>query len=272
MVIDIGNSVLVALMLSYVYIVDAFTVVSSQRSFADMDGISFGIAINSQSSALSASTSGNGNKKRRRRKQIPQVEDSSSLEFDDLPEFDLDEDEEESKSEGKTSTKVASMEETVEDVMNDPAVMAAMMRGSSMMSSSSTKDVLKSRDRALEATFEFDDVSNPLPRPGNIQKDKTSLVSDGSNSGISKKQAKREARVAAALAAKEEEESINPLDSISSIFSQKASDGGFPKIVEVGTWVGIGVLVAWEAYINSPFFERAQPMIPVVYDFVLPLN
>lgn len=38
------------------------------------------------------------------------------------------------------------------------------------------------------------------------------------------------------------------------------------KLLENGAWVGIGLLVVWEIYINSPFFERAAPLIPVVYE------
>ncbi len=42
------------------------------------------------------------------------------------------------------------------------------------------------------------------------------------------------------------------------------------KLLENGAWVGIGLLVLWEFYINSPFFDRALPLIPVVYDDVPP--
>jgi hypothetical protein len=42
------------------------------------------------------------------------------------------------------------------------------------------------------------------------------------------------------------------------------------KLLENGAWVGIGLLVLWELYINSPFFDRALPLIPVVYDDVPP--
>ena len=31
------------------------------------------------------------------------------------------------------------------------------------------------------------------------------------------------------------------------------------------TWGCLYALIAWEVYINSPFFERAAPMAPVVY-------
>ena len=33
-------------------------------------------------------------------------------------------------------------------------------------------------------------------------------------------------------------------------------------------WIGIVLLIVWEAYINSPFFERAAPMAPVVFELV----
>ena len=42
------------------------------------------------------------------------------------------------------------------------------------------------------------------------------------------------------------------------------------KLLENGAWVGIGLLVLWEFYINSPLFDRALPLIPVVYDDVPP--
>ena len=55
--------------------------------------------------------------------------------------------------------------------------------------------------------------------------------------------------------------------------SEEANDGGFNleevnvlKLLENGAWVGIGLLVAWEIYINSPFFERAAPLIPPVFE------
>jgi hypothetical protein len=38
------------------------------------------------------------------------------------------------------------------------------------------------------------------------------------------------------------------------------------KLLENGAWVGIGLLVVWEIYINSPLFERAARLIPAVFD------
>ena len=48
------------------------------------------------------------------------------------------------------------------------------------------------------------------------------------------------------------------------------SDLNILKVLENGAWVGIGLLVLWEFYINSPFFDRAAPLIPVVYDTLPP--
>lgn len=77
-------------------------------------------------------------------------------------------------------------------------------------------------------------------------------------SGMGKKAAKNAQRRAAAAqreAAAEADKS--PFEDL---------DFDFVKLLEKGAWVGIGLLVLWEFYINSPFFNRAAPLIPVVYD------
>ena len=48
------------------------------------------------------------------------------------------------------------------------------------------------------------------------------------------------------------------------------TDLNIVKVTENGAWVGIGFLVVWEIYINSPLFDRAAPLIPVVYDTLPP--
>lgn len=216
-------------------------------------------------------------KKRRRRKK-PLSDTSSTSEvsapldddFGELPEFDLYEDEEEVEEKVQESSSVVSssslsMEEAIADGMADPAVRAAMMQSGSSSVSTSAKDVLRSRDRAIEATFEFDEVASPLPRPGATSEPASSLPS---YSGMSKKQAKREARKAAAIAAEAEREaSKSVFDSLKEIVDAN-DDDGLPKILSQGTWACIIILLIWEAYINSPFFERSQPLIPVVYELL----
>lgn len=78
--------------------------------------------------------------------------------------------------------------------------------------------------------------------------------------GMGKKAAKAAQRRAAAVQREAElEEQKSPFEDLN-IF----------KLLENGAWVGIGLLVLWEIYINSPFFDRAAPLIPVVYDDALP--
>lgn len=82
-------------------------------------------------------------------------------------------------------------------------------------------------------------------------------------SGMGKKAARNAERKAAALQREAE------LEAEKSPF--EAFEGAnILKLLENGAWVGIGLLVLWELYINSPFFDRAMPLIPVVYDDVKP--
>jgi len=78
--------------------------------------------------------------------------------------------------------------------------------------------------------------------------------------GMGKKAARDAQRKAAAMQREAEMEAQkSPLEGVNIL-----------KLLENGAWVGIGLLVLWEFYINSPFFERAAPLIPVVYDTVPP--
>ena len=85
---------------------------------------------------------------------------------------------------------------------------------------------------------------------------------------VGSKRARAEARRAAAIEAEraaEEEKSF--LQKVPQFLDEKGEVSPI-KILESGTWVGIGILVLWEVYINSPFFERAAPMAPVVYELL----
>lgn len=77
--------------------------------------------------------------------------------------------------------------------------------------------------------------------------------------GMGKKAARNAKRKAIAVQRQAEEEAQkSPLEEFLKDFS-------VVKLLENGAWVGIGLLVLWEVYINSPFFDRASPMIPPVY-------
>ena len=168
--------------------------------------------------------------------------------------------------------------------MSNPKVMEAM-KGSmpGVSSAGSTEDLL--RNRALEKSFKFDDtnVKEDLPSLGQLSGKKgrggvdgsTSSNTEPSSSGsfvveqkVGSKRARAEARRAAAIEAEraaEEEKSF--LQKVPQFLDEKGEVSAI-KILESGTWVGIGILVLWEVYINSPLFERAAPMAPVVYELL----
>lgn len=141
------------------------------------------------------------------------------------------------------------------------------MMGSSYVKDTTVGDLI--RDRSLESKFVFDDEDDAdlpdLPMFPN-----TSSSSSSSEPLVNKKKVRKAASIAAAAAAqkkREEEKEGNLLAKIPFALDEKGEVSAL-KILENGTWLGIGLLVGWELYINSPFFERAQPMIPVVYDIV----
>ena len=135
----------------------------------------------------------------------------------------------------------------------------------------------------MEKSFKFDDanVKEDLPSLGQLAGKKgrggssTSSSTEPSSPGsfvveqkVGSKRARAEARRAAAIEAEraaEEEKSF--LQNVPQFLDEKGEVSAI-KILESGTWVGIGILVLWEVYINSPFFERAAPMAPVVYELL----
>ena len=247
-----------------------------------------------------------GKKKRRRKRKDGKTPSAGSDESpsvpivsDDgeLPGFDLGDDEqveefkmEPTKAEAPTNAASASMEASEVAMASDPSdasvdmsnpkVMEAM-KGSmpGVASAGSTEDLLRNRD--LEKSFKFDDtnVKEDLPSLGQLAGKKgrgggggsTEPSSPGSfvvEQKVGSKRARAEARRAAAIEAEraaEEEKSF--LQNVPQFLDEKGEVSAI-KILESGTWVGIGILVLWEVYINSPFFERAAPMAPVVYELL----
>jgi len=216
-------------------------------------------------------------KKRRRRKDKPSGSDNMYNEVeqllsdeDELPDFDLVEDidvMENKKSAIKGSVNnpsainAGSSPRKPVDV-NDPEIMAAMRvtKGTGAISVSSTRELLRSRNRELERKLIVNDVVQEVPSLVEYTKSK------GEGSKIGKKAAKREARIAAALESKGEGNSGEKSFFDLIPFLNKDGEKKSPiKLLEEGTWACIYILVAWEVYINSPFFERQAPMAPVVF-------
>lgn len=87
--------------------------------------------------------------------------------------------------------------------------------------------------------------------------------------GIGKKKARQAERRAAAMAREEEEKEVDwvqeTLGRVSFLVDAETGKVTLLKIVEAGTWFAIATLISWEVYINSPFFDRAAPMAPIVY-------
>ena len=279
---------------------------SSTISIARPSAFSHASSSSISSSSTVLYMAAEGKKKRRRKRKDGKTPSAGSGESpsvpivsDDgeLPGFDLGDDEqveefkmEPTKAEAPANAASASMEASEVAMASDPSdasvdmsnpkVMEAM-KGSmpGVASAGSTEDLLRNRD--LEKSFKFDDtnVKEDLPSLGQLAGKKgrgggvgsTEPSSPGSfvvEQKVGSKRARAEARRAAAIEAEraaEEEKSF--LQKVPQFLDEKGEVSPI-KILESGTWVGIGILVLWEVYINSPFFERAAPMAPVVYELL----
>lgn len=269
---------------------DAFTCSSLVRSFRH------GSIVSSPTQLSMAAK-----KKQRRRKDgkskapvSPRVVDSpeetavpvlSDLDDVDLPDFDLGDDEPiaaATEAEAPASATKKAAPSSSKDVsvlsargmdLEDPRVLEAM-KGSKTTGPQSVDQLL--RDRSLEKSFKFDPAGEgALPTLGEIASSPRSGFGDkGSDrdmdeAKIGKKRARAEARRAAAIEAEEAAKEEGGF--LSNIPQFVGEDGKVSplKILEAGTWAGIFALVAWEVYLNSPFFDRAAPMAPVVYQLWL---
>jgi hypothetical protein len=135
------------------------------------------------------------------------------------------------------------------------------------------------RDRSLESKFEFEASAGADVLPDIAEMARGEALASASDmdddmddeASVGKKRARQEARRAAAQAMEPEPEQGSFLESIpfiqDSIRDEKGKITGV-KLLEFGTWAGIYSLVAWELYLNSPLFDRVNPLIPVVYNLL----
>mmetsp|Transcript_919 Transcript_919/g.2334 ORF Transcript_919/g.2334 Transcript_919/m.2334 type:complete len:293 (-) Transcript_919:154-1032(-) len=183
----------------------------------------------------------------------------------ELPEFDLD-DAGEAAANAPPKKKI------------NPDEITANMMGSGNVNAARSLDELIS-DRTLENRLEFDEKGDPgipdfvdLARASSTPQsyDSSASASDSpATAEIGKKKQRRAERVANAIAAKEAEESEKSfLSSIPQFLNEKGEVSPI-KILEQGAWTGIFLLIGWEVYINSPLFERAAPMAPIVYEILM---
>ena len=188
--------------------------------------------------------------------------------MDELPDFDMDEDGEANDS--APVKKIAA--KTPSGSPADPFdQISANMMGSSGSPTKSFQELLN--DRSLERKLQFDDITEEgesLPDLAAMARQQREIERQtGLPAPTSKKRARQEARRSAAVAAKEEEEGLEGL--LAKLPLSRDENGKLSpiKILESGTWACIAILVFWEFYINSPLFERAAPMAPVVYEIFL---
>lgn len=198
-------------------------------------------------------------KKKRRRKNASETESDS-----DLPDFDLGE----GGSDGVAAATTP--KRTSADGMDK---ISDNMMGSTNSRSRSVRELIN--DRSLEKAFEFDpEGDDALPNLSEIAADKAAGGDGGSRSsdasgGTGSKRARQDARRAAAKASEPAAEEESFLEKIPFIIKDENGKVTPIKLLENGTWAGIYLLVGWEVYLNSPLFDRAAPMVPVVYDLVL---
>lgn len=213
-------------------------------------------SINTSIESSNPSVSALSAKKRRRRKD--KAPDTALS--DDLPDFDIAEDEEPDLPK-KTTTATAANRVVATTEQGEQITVAMMGNTQQQQSTKSVRDLIN--DRSLEQKLNFDtEDTGDLPDLMKLAQQQQGEGAEPSG----KKKARQAARQAAAAARQQEEE-----DSVQSLLKQvpfllnEKGEVSAVKILEAGTWAGIGLLVAWEVYINSPFFERAAPVIPVVY-------
>jgi hypothetical protein len=191
--------------------------------------------------------------------------DAASSDSGDLPDFDLGED-------GGTDSAASKSSSAPSATAGDMSAISANMMGTTKRRNSSLKDLLT--DRGLESKMEFEVTaeSAAMPDLADLARasaaDAAGMDNDDSSLSGGKKRARQEARRAAAQALEPEVEEPNILqpliDKLPNIRDEKGKVSAV-KVLEAGAWTGIYLLVAWEIYINSPFFDRAGPMAPVVY-------
>lgn len=202
--------------------------------------------------------------KRKKRRQNRDDDDSSDS---DLPDFDVGGDTGDGNNEPlESSASSSSRTRGGSGDRTTPAVTSAMM-GSPTSDVKSVRELLG--DRSLERKMIFDEPSPisdgdpPLPDLVQIARQQRGGNANTTSNTRAKTSAgkKRRSRTATPV---EEEEEENLLSKVPFILNDKGEISP-QKLLEAGTWLGIALLVLWEVYINTPFFDRAAPMAPVVY-------
>lgn len=208
------------------------------------------VAVVSRNTVLSSASSLQATKKRRRKRADEPNSSSEAPSYfadndeNELPDFDLGDNGDDSERTTPSSNKPRKASNLDEISVN-------MMGSSNQLPTRSINDLLK--DRSLEQKFEFDDTGDDsLP----------DLAEFAGQKQVSRKVQRRQAAQARDASLPKTQEPLQlPFE-----MTNAKGEIQFNKVLEAGAWLGIFLLIGWEVYINSPFFERAAPMAPIVYD------
>eukprot|EP00978_Attheya_sp_CCMP212_P005655 scaffold12688_cov49-Attheya_sp.AAC.1 len=203
----------------------------------------------------------------------------------ELPDFDLGDDDEEADQQSKSPASVTKVDAGSMESFSQE-MMATSKRDRSLdelLSDRSMDKFIKDDEdsaeiRGIDGVPDLEQIRKVMREGGSVSDIVSSTTPKTSSTsvpvvGMGKKRAKTEARQQAALQAKELAEieaqaNKSPLDQLLGI-NKDGKQRTAVDALEIGAWTGIYLLVAWEVYLNSPFFDRAATMIPVVYEFLL---
>eukprot|EP00529_Nitzschia_sp_RCC80_P030137 CAMPEP_0113497068 /NCGR_PEP_ID=MMETSP0014_2-20120614/30442_1 /TAXON_ID=2857 /ORGANISM="Nitzschia sp." /LENGTH=318 /DNA_ID=CAMNT_0000391001 /DNA_START=55 /DNA_END=1011 /DNA_ORIENTATION=- /assembly_acc=CAM_ASM_000159 len=211
---------------------------------------------------------------------------ASMMSTSDLPDFDMDDDPDSASSSSSPKPKRRSSSSSSSSVGNLETITPEMMGSQGAGEARSIDQLIL--DRSLEQRFEFDDSDVVENIPDFVQlatksssssstssesSDISSMIGGGGGDGNNapmgkKKQRQAERRANAVNRAREEAEAAESAGGLLNIpfFSPEKDQVSGIKILENGAWVGIGILIVWELYLNSPLFDRAAPLAPVVFE------
>jgi hypothetical protein len=184
---------------------------------------------------------------------------SSSNIGDELPDFDLSDDLEESTTD---STSAISKDKSVPPSQKsiDGLIISPEMMGSANKPARSIRELIN--DRAIEKKFNFDaeNADTSIPDLAEIFKqreaNRRNRQPDSGRQPVTLPTTKQVAT---------EDSNVGFIKKVPFILDEVTGEITPLSVLTAGTWLGIFLLVAWEVYINSPLFDRAAPMTPVVY-------
>lgn len=123
-------------------------------------------------------------------------------------------------------------------------------------------DKMIEQDGRSEAPIDLPTMDEVISRRKKREKAAGNVIEGGyvDTDGMGKKAAKKAQRKAAAL----QEEEMELAEA--SPFADALKDLNGVELLSKGAWAGIALLILWEFYINSPWFDRAMPLIPAVFE------